>query len=154
MSRLGLIVLSAARRFANPSGLLCAKTVGKLKTKKTGLIMPNTPNDVVKEARELLSTLPEIKDAAFNLELALFADTVERERESPFFGHSKKTARVYARAPELLAALCDEVEGLRDGFKDASGLANIKNEFWESAEKELDQIRACDKCDLCEVHHE
>lgn len=34
------------------------------------------------------------------------------------------------------------------------GEINVTTEFWESGEKELDQIRACDKCDLCEDHHD
>lgn len=32
------------------------------------------------------------------------------------------------------------------------GQLNTVNEFWSSAEKELDEIRDCDKCDLCEDH--
>lgn len=34
------------------------------------------------------------------------------------------------------------------------GELNIVTEFWDSAEKELDEIRDCDKCDLCEDHRE
>jgi hypothetical protein len=34
------------------------------------------------------------------------------------------------------------------------GQLNVATEFWESGEKELDEIRVCDKCDLCEDHHE
>lgn len=70
--------------------------------------------DIVVEARELLADLPEVADAAYNIEHALFADAVERERRSPFWGHSKQLARVYARTPELLRALADEVERLRE----------------------------------------
>jgi hypothetical protein len=33
------------------------------------------------------------------------------------------------------------------------GQLNVTSEFWHSAEKELDDIRGCDKCDLCEDHH-
>jgi hypothetical protein len=33
------------------------------------------------------------------------------------------------------------------------GELNIAEEFWQSAEKELDEIHDCDKCDLCEDHH-
>lgn len=34
-----------------------------------------------------------------------------------------------------------------------SGYLNLTDEFWESAEKELNEIRDCDKCDLCEDHY-
>jgi len=34
------------------------------------------------------------------------------------------------------------------------GQLNVAREFWNSAEKELTDIRACDKCDLCEDHYE
>lgn len=34
------------------------------------------------------------------------------------------------------------------------GELNVITEFWDSAEKEMDEIRKCDKCDLCEDHHE
>lgn len=73
--------------------------------------------DLVAEARELLEDAPVVKDAAFNIEHALFADAIEREGDSPFWGHSKKLGRLYARAPELLSALCDEVERLREENK-------------------------------------
>lgn len=33
------------------------------------------------------------------------------------------------------------------------GQLNVASEFWNSAEKEMDEIRDCDKCDLCEDHH-
>jgi len=38
-------------------------------------------------------------------------------------------------------------------LKTLLGEYNIASEFWQSAEKELDEIRACDKCDLCKDHH-
>lgn len=42
---------------------------------------------------------------------------------------------------------------LRD-LRALSGEINVISELWESAEKELDEIRDCDKCDLCEDHHD
>lgn len=75
------------------------------------MVTPNEQNDVVKEARELLVDFPSAP--VHDIERALFADAVERERRSPFFGHSKKIAHVYARAPELLKSLLDEVDRLR-----------------------------------------
>lgn len=76
--------------------------------------MPTEPQDPVVEAQELLDGFPEIADAAYNIEHALFADAIERQRNSPFWGHSKKIAHCYARAPELLRQLCDEVGRLRN----------------------------------------
>lgn len=82
--------------------------------------MPNPTEqvDAVREARELLVDFPEIADAAYNVEHALFADVIERQRNSPFWGHSKKIAKLYARAPELLKTLADEVERLRKQVKE------------------------------------
>lgn len=111
------------------------------------------PQDIVTEARELLRDFPEIADAAYNTGLALFADTVERERQSPFFGHSKKVARVYARAPELLRLLADECEKrdrlivhmyVHSGYTN-NGYAQMTteqralyDEIWERSVKALD----------------
>lgn len=33
------------------------------------------------------------------------------------------------------------------------GELNVITEFWDNSETELDEIRDCDKCDLCEDHH-
>ena len=33
------------------------------------------------------------------------------------------------------------------------GQLNVVDGFWESAEKELNDVRECDKCDLCEDHY-
>lgn len=41
---------------------------------------------------------------------------------------------------------------LRD-LRALAGHLNVVNEFWNYAEKELDEIRDCEKCDLCEGHH-
>lgn len=69
--------------------------------------------DLVQEARALLKI--NLPDSAHSIEHALWADAIERQRESPFWGNSKKIAEAYARAPELLSALCDEIERLRCG---------------------------------------
>lgn len=34
------------------------------------------------------------------------------------------------------------------------GELNVINEFWNYAEKELNEIRNCGKCDLCEDHYD
>lgn len=67
--------------------------------------------DVVVEARELLKI--DLPDSAHSIEHALWADAIERQHESPFWGSSRKIAEAYARAPELLRQLCDEVERQR-----------------------------------------
>lgn len=67
----------------------------------------------VKEARELLSHLSEWPNSIPDIKHALFADAVERERDSPFFGCTSHVADLYGRAPELLSALCNEVEELK-----------------------------------------
>lgn len=41
---------------------------------------------------------------------------------------------------------------LRD-LRALSGHLNVIDEFWKYAEKELKEIRDCDKCDLCEDHY-
>lgn len=71
-----------------------------------------TERDLVEEVEELLKDCPEVADAAYNIEHALFADSIERQRNSPFWGESKKIARVYARSPELLRRLVEEVKRL------------------------------------------
>lgn len=38
-------------------------------------------------------------------------------------------------------------------LKTLLGELNITSGFWKNAEDELDEIRNCDKCDLCEDHH-
>lgn len=70
-------------------------------------------SDAVKEARELLSHLSDWPNSIPDIKHALFADAVERERDSPFFGCSTHVADLYGRAPELFSTLCDEVEELR-----------------------------------------
>lgn len=71
--------------------------------------------DIVCEARELLET--ELPDSVHSIEHALWADAIERQSESPFWGHSKAIATAYARAPKLLRALADEVEARRSEVK-------------------------------------
>lgn len=67
--------------------------------------------DIVVEARELLArSLP---DDATAIEYALFADSIERHIKSPFRRRSKLIAESYARIPELLRALADEAQRLR-----------------------------------------
>lgn len=51
------------------------------------------------------------------------------------------TLRIQVR--ELLGALCDEVERCRRGTTAIESLTA----------QELEAIRECDKCDLCEDHH-
>lgn len=70
--------------------------------------------DIVIEARQLLASVPEFCADSAKIKHALFADAVERERESPFWGWTTQTAKAYAGFPELLRALADEVERLRD----------------------------------------
>lgn len=82
--------------------------------------MPTNPTeqvDAVKEAQELLSRLNEWPDSIIDIKHALFADAVERERDSPFFGCSTPVADLYGRAPELLKILADEVEARRNEIK-------------------------------------
>lgn len=73
-------------------------------------------------------------------------DTTEYHIDDP-------EAALYEAAPDLLRRLVEEIKRLREGFKNASGLHRVKDEFWNSAETELEEVRACDKCALCEDHH-
>lgn len=72
--------------------------------------------DLVKEVRELLACNPPTD--AVEIQHALFADAIERQTSSPFWSRSKVIALCYARAPELLSSLCDEVERLRARLND------------------------------------
>lgn len=73
--------------------------------------------DLVTEARELLVACGEWESPADtnDVERALFADAIERQRQSPFWGYSKPVGRLYFRAPELLRLLADELEEWRTG---------------------------------------
>lgn len=98
-----------------------------------------TERDLTEEAEALLANVPEFCADAANIKHALFADAVERERVSPFWGWTTQTAIAYARFPELLRRLVAEVKRERD--------------LRANAEEEIAQHNACDKCDLCEDHH-
>lgn len=71
-----------------------------------------TEPDLITEVEELLASVPEFCTDVASIKHALFADAVERERDSPFWGWTTQTAKAYARAPELLRRLVEEVKRL------------------------------------------
>lgn len=79
--------------------------------------MPTPEPDLITEARELLASTDALPNSVEQIEHALWADAIERQHESPFWGRSKTVARVYARAPELIATLANEVEERRTEIK-------------------------------------
>ena len=109
--------------------------------------------DIVQEARELLSHLSDWPNSIPDIKHALFADAVERERDSPFFGCSTHVADLYGRAPDLLRALADEVERLRElvvhmhvhsGYRDNGYMQmttpqkDLYDAIWQRSVEELD----------------
>ena len=49
--------------------------------------------------------------------------------------------------------LKDEYKTMLTDLKRLYGELNLVAGFWQSAEKEINEIRDCDKCDLCEDHY-
>lgn len=115
--------------------------------------MPNEPQkDLVVEARELFKDasprpwLVEVHDARGDYaKIALVSRNGHFETgyyviadDDMFCRREQAIAdfRAIARAPELLRQLANEVERLR------------------GVDGALDEIRNCDKCDLCEDHHD
>lgn len=79
-----------------------------------------TEPDLIEEVEALLAKLKEWPGAnsVNDIYRALFADAVERDRDSPFFGNSRIVAQLYAAAPDLLRRLVDEVKRLRGASTD------------------------------------
>lgn len=91
-----------------------------------GVTMPTSSTDIVSEARELLANIPAWKLTAveWGNEMRIgyyehgsrFTIAKVHTFEGPTI--DKPMADLFARAPELIKALCDEVERLRENLND------------------------------------